>query len=246
MIFCYIVHFVVRRLLCSNAATDISDVGIIFCSVERKYGLEKLSTSAKVSSKNISLLCCWKPFIAALPRMFKICLLVLLTLSFLQARCPSLMLLVGRQEGHPACKKTEWWGAWVVICLERSADLHMTQLMPLPLTVSCFSKIHIGFTFLVPAHPGSPGKRAVKWVCVSVCISDTIGWAIRRASYLSKIVLLSQTCHYWLRWGFTSLSTSNRSLWRSSTQPVSWLGTNFHLPHLHLVSSLGITPVEFC
>ena len=202
--------FVVQRLLCSNAATDISDVGIIFCSVERKYGLEKLSTNAKVSSKNISLLCCGKPFIAALPRMFKICLLVLLTLSFLQAGCPSLMLLVGRQEGHPACKKTEWWGAWVVICLERRADLHMTQLMPLPLTVSCFSKIQIGFTFLVPAHPGSPGKRAVKWVCVSVCISDTIGRAFRRSSYLSKIVLLSQTCHYWLRWGFTSLSTSNR------------------------------------
>ena len=188
MIFCYIiVHFVVRRLLCSNAATDISDVGIIFFSVERKYGLEKLSTSAKVSSKNISLLCCWKPFIAALPRMFKICLLVLLTLSFLQAGCPSLMLLVGWQEGHPACKKTEWWGAWVVICLERRADLHMTQLMPLPLTVSCFNKIQIGITFLVPAHPGSPGKRAVKWVCVSVCISDTIGWAIRRASYLWKL-----------------------------------------------------------
>jgi len=40
------------------------------------------------------------------------------------------------------------------------------QLMPLPLTVSCFSKIQIGFTFLVPAHLGSPGKRAIKWVCV--------------------------------------------------------------------------------
>jgi len=54
----------------------------------------------------------------------------------------------------------------VVICLERGADLHMAQLMPLPLIVSCFSKIQIGFTFLVPAHPGSPGKRAVKRVCV--------------------------------------------------------------------------------
>ena len=54
----------------------------------------------------------------------------------------------------------------MVICLERIADLHMSQLMPLPLTVSCFGKIQIGFTFLVPAHPGSPGKRAVKWVCV--------------------------------------------------------------------------------
>jgi len=45
----------------------------------------------------------------------------------------------------------------VVICLERGADLHMAQLMPLPLTVSCFSEIQIGFTFLVPAHPSSPG-----------------------------------------------------------------------------------------
>ena len=82
----------------------------------------------------------------------------------------ALTLLVGRQEGHPACKKTEWWGAGVVICLERGADLRMAQLMPLPLTVSCFSKIQTGFTFLVPAHPGSPGQRAVKRVCVCVCV----------------------------------------------------------------------------
>jgi len=58
----------------------------------------------------------------------------------------------------------------VVICLERGAHLHMAQLMPLPLIVSCFSKIPIGFTFLVQAHPGSPGQRAVKWVCVCVCV----------------------------------------------------------------------------
>jgi len=54
----------------------------------------------------------------------------------------------------------------VVVYLERGAGLHMAQLMPLPLTVSCFSKIQIGFTFLVPAHPGSAGQRAVKWMCV--------------------------------------------------------------------------------
>jgi len=53
--------------------------------------------------------------------------------------------------------------------MERGADLHMAQLMPLPLTVSCFSEIQIGFTFLVLAHPDSPGKRAVKRVCVCVC-----------------------------------------------------------------------------
>ena len=54
----------------------------------------------------------------------------------------------------------------MVICLGQGADLHMAQLRPLPLTVSCFNKIQIGFAFLVPAHPGSPGQRAVKWVCV--------------------------------------------------------------------------------
>jgi len=81
-----------------------------------------------------------------------------------------LTLLVGRQEGHPACKKIVWWGAGVVICLERGAVLHIAQLMPLPLTVSCFSTIQIGFTFLVPAHPDSPGKRAVKRVCACVCV----------------------------------------------------------------------------
>jgi len=70
----------------------------------------------------------------------------------------ALTLLVGQQEGHPACRKTEWWGAGVVVCLEQGADLHMAQLMLLPLIVSCFSKIQIGFTFLVPTHPGSPGK----------------------------------------------------------------------------------------
>ena len=55
----------------------------------------------------------------------------------------------------------------MVICLEQGADLHMAQLMPLPLTVSCFSKIEIGFTFLVPAHPGCPGKEAVKWLLLN-------------------------------------------------------------------------------
>jgi len=56
----------------------------------------------------------------------------------------------------------------VVICLEQGADLHMAQLMPLPLTVSCFSKIQIGFTFLVPAHTGSPGQKGSLNGCVCV------------------------------------------------------------------------------
>jgi len=64
--------------------------------------------------------------------------------------------LGGRKGIRPV--KTEWLRAGMVMCLQRGADLHMAQLMPLPLTVSCFS------TFLVPAHLGSPGKRAVKRV----------------------------------------------------------------------------------
>jgi len=69
----------------------------------------------------------------------------------------------------------------VVICLERGADLHTAQLMPPPLTVSCFSKIQISFTFLVLAHLGSFGQRAVKRVCVCVCV---IGKIITPVHYL--------------------------------------------------------------
>ena len=60
----------------------------------------------------------------------------------------------------------------MVICLEQGADLHMAQWISLPLTVSCFSKIQIVFTFLVRAHPGGPGQRAVKRVCVCVCVYE--------------------------------------------------------------------------
>jgi len=77
---------------------------------------------------------------------------------------------LGSRKGIRPVKKTERWSTGVVICLERGADLHMAQLMPLPLTVSCSYKIQIGFTFVVPAHLGSPGQRAVKRVCVCVCV----------------------------------------------------------------------------
>jgi len=70
-------------------------------------------------------------------------------------------MLVGRQEWHLACKKTEWWGAGMVICLELGAVLCMAQLMPLPLTASCFSKIQIGFIFLVLAHSGTTTTTTV-------------------------------------------------------------------------------------
>ena len=56
----------------------------------------------------------------------------------------------------------------MVICLERGADLHMAQLMPLPLSVCCFSKIQIRFPFLAPAHLDSPRHGAVKRACACV------------------------------------------------------------------------------
>jgi len=76
----------------------------------------------------------------------------------------------------------------VVIYLQQDADLHMAQLMPLPLTVSYFSEIHIGFTFLVSALPGSPGQRAVKCVCVRVC--NNLTKIIKLLKLLLRLLLL--------------------------------------------------------
>jgi len=64
-------------------------------------------------------------------------------------------------------KKTEWWGADVVICLEQGADLHMVRLMPLPLTVSCFSKIQIGLPFWYQLTRVVPDKCPLN-MCVCV------------------------------------------------------------------------------
>jgi len=83
------------------------------------------------------------------------------------------MLLVGRQEAHMACKKSDWWSAGVVICLELRAHLDLAQLMPLPLTVSCCRETQIDFTFVVPTHLGSCGKRAVKGVCACLRVITT-------------------------------------------------------------------------
>ena len=98
--------------------------------------------------------------------------------------------LGGRKGIRPV--KTEWCGAGVVICLERCVDLHTAQLMPLPLAVSCFSKIQIGFTFLVLAHLGSPGQRAVKLVCVW-CAAEPNHKGSQRESL--KKTSWSVTCH---------------------------------------------------
>ena len=73
----------------------------------------------------------------------------------------------------------------MVVCLEQGADLHMAQLMPLPLTVSCFSKIQIGFTFLVLAHLGSPEKGPLnRCVCVFVRVRCTYGIIVVASCYV--------------------------------------------------------------
>jgi len=80
---------------------------------------------------------------------------------------------LGGRNGIQPVKKQEWWGAGVVVSLEQGADLNMAQLMPLPLSVSFFSKIQISFTFLVPAHLGSPGKGPLdgcECVCAPCCV----------------------------------------------------------------------------
>ena len=115
----------------------------------------------------------------------------------------------GRASG---LQKADWWDAGVVICLERGADLHTAQLMPLPLTVTCFSalevflndmryinprftylltyfsKIQTGFAFLVPTYLGSQGKRAVKRVCVCVLLWC---WFSTRSILLTFILIIS-------------------------------------------------------
>ena len=111
----------------------------------------------------------------------------------------------------------------MVICLERGADLHMFQLMPLPLTVFCFSKIQIGFSFLVPAHLGSPGERAVKRVCVCVCVCV---WNVK-----SKCLTVFTSCHVVQ----TCLTASIRLKGiRNSTKPItSFLTRPFQQSTIH-------------
>jgi len=80
--------------------------------------------------------------------------------------------LGGRKGIRPV--KNEWWGVGMVVCLERGADLHMAQLMPLPLTDSCSSKIQIGFAFLVPAYPALLEKRPLNGCSVLIAAGSVV------------------------------------------------------------------------
>ena len=87
----------------------------------------------------------------------------------------------------------------MVICLERGAHLHVAHLMPLPLTVSCFSKVQIGFAFLVLAHPGSPGQRAVKHVYVT-CLTAAC-WSPSHTSPLVVVFIMMAAVIHSLGYG---------------------------------------------
>ena len=103
------------------------------------------------------------------------------------------------------------------------ADLHMAQLMPLPLTVSCFSKIQIGFTFLVPAHLDSPRQKAVKRVCVCVWrIMSLLLLSCLKFLTVAKLLLCIELCNLWMMlfvryerstcyWNFTVKETADTS-----------------------------------
>ena len=104
--------------------------------------------------------------------------------------------------------------------------LHMAQLMPLPLTVSCFTEIHIGFTFLVPAHPGSPGQRAVKRARVCVTSRANTSWF----SESSVCTVSGSTCWFCCRvrrWSASRVLSSSAFSWFSasrarSSSALSW------------------------
>jgi len=142
-------------------------------------------------------------------------------------------MLVGWQEGHPACKKTEWWGAGIVVCLERNADLHTAQLMPLPLAVSCFTKIQrlvlpfwYRLTRVVPDR--GPLNR-----CVCVCVSGRLSlqrtivdsWLTEELSEEKSNILIAvftitqwnvQGC--WDRNTFKPWSVTQMMLWQNSAR----------------------------
>jgi len=93
----------------------------------------------------------------------------------------ALKLLVGHQEEHPACKN------WVMRCwcgYLSGARCRLFAYGPTDATasqnpvISCPILIQTGFTFLVPAHPGSPRKRAVKCVCVRACVRAVMGMIV--------------------------------------------------------------------
>jgi len=130
------------------------------------------------------------------------------------------------------------WRCWL------AGRLAYGQLMPLPLTVSCFRKTQIGFTFLVLAHPGSPGKRAVKWVCVYVVIWNYMHWVESvMASVLSipangllTLSVRSRFCQWHWETEWHCISVACVADWHGD---VTYLG---HFPRSNLLNIASTRP----
>ena len=109
----------------------------------------------------------------------------------------ALTLLVGRQEGHPVSKKTKWCGVGMVICLERGANLNMAQLMPLPLTVSCFSKTQMVLPYWYRLTRLVPDKGSLSG-CTYVCMYFIDLFSCIAASLFNKLTyLLTNAIRFW-------------------------------------------------
>ena len=123
----------------------------------------RLSAWFYISHKNVTL-CYWLHWLIInfLASNFFIATIfnVYLITWHLSCTFSALMPLVGRQEGHRACKKTEWWGTGVVICLERGADdLHMVQLITTS-TASSLAAVKFRMVYLSGAVlPGLSWKK---------------------------------------------------------------------------------------
>ena len=118
----------------------------------------------------------------------------------------------------------------MVICLERSAELHIAQLMPLchcHLPSLCFSKIQIGFASLVPAHPGSPRQRAIKWVWVYVCVCVCVRACVRACVVTDCCYSCQLLCCSYVSWKL-SLKTNVVSARRPSVRARRWKVTLSH------------------
>jgi len=145
--------------------------------------------------------------------------------------------------------KIEWWGAGVVICLELGAVLHIAQLMPLPLSVSCFCNIQIGFTFQ-SAPLGSPGQRAIKWVYV-LRHYDLLTWLLHtlRVAYIDRFYR-SMLCIRGTSHGPVSVSVTSRCSTKTTkcritqTTPHDTPGTLVFWCQRSPRNSTGVTPYE--
>jgi len=128
--------------------------------------------------------------------------------------------------------KTEWWDAGVVICLGQGADLHMAQMMPLPLTVFCFSKIQIDFAFLVLAHTCNPGQRAIKHVLLLLLFKMSTNCSNRQ---LKSVVKWYDSLISEFLWQMISY------IWQTSLQ-LSGIGHLWHISDIVSISALHRIP----